>query len=413
MRKTELDRWKRYFDARNDGLTVERAAGKARMSASTAYRFERGEQSSTGLEAAAILGISMVAGMPVAQPLSPEATRALEDFAYFRMRYFGRKSTPWQERAAYEVMRVLEARDNDRHYMVMNMPPGSGKSTLFTHDIPCWLIARRRSIRIMLASRTERQARAYLNRIKRTLEREIPLRANSEDLERGIGWDAEATMQGDFGPFKPEGRSEKWSTEGLVVRQLDDTSLDDKEDTVSAWGADSGFLGGRYDFVVWDDLVDQKNVKTQEARDAIKVWWDDEAESRVEPGGLLLLQGQRISNLDLYRYCLDKKRPDETPKFRHIVYKAHYEDLCTGEHDGLEAWPKSCLIDPYRLPWSHLETLKHNNPRTFAVLYQQEDGDIPNGLVDPMWIKGGLDAEGFDSPGCLDNERAIQEFPRT
>ena len=411
MRKTELDRWKRYFDARNDGLTVERAAGKARMSASTAYRFERGEQSSTGLEAAAILGISIVAGNLVAQPLSPEAKRALEDFAYFRFRYFGRKSTPWQERAAYEVLRVLEARDNDRHYMVMNMPPGSGKSTLFTHDIPCWLIARRRSIRIMLASRTERQARAYLTRIKRTLEREIPLRASSDDLERGIAWDAEAVMQDDFGPFKPEGRSEKWSSEGLVVRQLDDTSLDDKEDTCSAWGADSGFLGGRYDFVVWDDLVDQKNVKTQEARDAIKIWWDDEAESRVEPGGLLLLQGQRISNLDLYRYCLDKKRPDETPKFRHIVYKAHYDDMCTHDHENVKPWPDGCLLDPYRLPWRHLETLHHNNPRTFAVLYQQEDGDIPNGLVDPAWIKGGLDADGYDAPGCLDNERTIHDVP--
>jgi hypothetical protein len=42
--------------------------------------------------------------------------------------------------------------------------------------------------------------------------------------------------------------------EELSVRQLDGVALDDKEATVSAWGKDSGFLGGRFDFVVWDDL---------------------------------------------------------------------------------------------------------------------------------------------------------------
>lgn len=410
MRKTDLDRWRKYFDARNSGLSTERAAGKARMSASTAYRFERGDPSSTGLEAAAILGISMVDGNPVAQPLCEEARRSLEDFAFFRLRYFGRRSTPWQERAAYEVIRAMET--PERSYMVMNEPPGSGKSTLFTHDIPCWVIARNRSKRIMLASRTERQAKAYVGRIKRTLERELPMRASVDDLEKGVAFDAEACLLEDFGVFKPEGRSEKWSNEGFVVRQTDDTAVDDKEDTCSAWGQDSGFLGGRYDLVIWDDLVDGKNTRTADSRDQIKTWWDDEAESRVEPGGLLLFQGQRISNLDLYRYCLDKKNIDETPKYRHVVYKAHYEDLCTGKHEGLEPWPKSCLLDPYRLPWTgHLETLQHNNPRTFAVIYQQEDGDIPNGLVDPAWIKGGLDSEGYDSPGCLDLERFLMDPP--
>ena len=126
----------------------------------------------------------------------------------------------------------------------MNEPPGSGKSTLFTHDIPCWLIVRDRSIRIQIGSRTERQARMYVSRIKRSLERDVPLRADAESLERGLAFDADACLVDDFGPFKPEGRSELWRAESLVVRQLSGVSLDDKEPTVSAWGQDSGFLGG-------------------------------------------------------------------------------------------------------------------------------------------------------------------------
>lgn len=409
MRKVDLDRWEKYFAARNEGIAVEAAAKRARLSPSTAYRFERGDPSSGGLEAASVLGISMVAGNLVAQPLSVEAQRALEDFGYFRLRYFGRRSTPWQERAAYEVLRSVES--NDREYMVMNEPPGSGKSTLFTNDIPCWLIARNRRMRIQIGSRTERQARMYVGRIKRALERDAPLRAAADDLEQGIAFDAEACLQDDFGAFRPEGRTDLWRAEALVVRQLDGVQLDDKEPTVSAWGQDSGFLGGRFDFVLWDDLVDRKNTKTLESKELLREWWDAEAETRLEPGGTLLLQGQRIQHDDLYRYCLDKKTMDEQTKYRHVVYKAHDEDLCTGIHEDVEPWPKGCLLDPHRLPWKHLETLKHNNPRSFSIMYQQEDGDIIGGLVDPAWITGGTDAEGYPAPGCLDKERIFLDPP--
>lgn len=126
---------------------------------------------------------------------------------------------------------------------------------------------------------------------------------------------------------------------------------------------------------------------------------------------MLLLQGQRIAHDDLYRYCLDKRTLDEEPKYRHVVFKAHDEERCTGEHDGLEPWPRSCLLDPYRLPWRHLETLKHNNPRSFEVMYQQQDGDVLGGLVDPAWITGGVDGDGYPAPGCLDKERVFADPP--
>ena len=409
MKAADLKRWEAYFTARNEGIAIEAAARKARLSASTAYRFERGDPGSGGLEAAATLGINMVAGNLVAQPLSEDAKRALDNFVYFRLRYFGRKSTPWQERAAYEILRLVES--EEREYVVMNEPPGSGKSTLFTHDIPCWLIARDRTIRIQIGSRTERQGRMYVGRIKKSLERDAPLRADADSLARGISFDAVACLQDDFGAFKPEGRTDLWRAEALVARQLDGVSLDDKEPTVSAWGQDSGFLGGRFDLVIWDDLVDRKNTKSSESKDSLREWWDSEAETRLEPGGLLLLQGQRIQHDDLYRYCLDKKTLDEKTKYRHIIFKAHDEDLCTGNHDNLKAWPEGCLLDPHRLPWKHLVTLKHNNPRSFAIMYQQEDGDVVGGLVDSMWITGGIDSDGYPAPGCLDKQRSFLDPP--
>ena len=47
---------------------------------------------SQGIEAAAILGVSVVAGAVVQQPLvAARLLMALEDFAFFRRRYFGGK----------------------------------------------------------------------------------------------------------------------------------------------------------------------------------------------------------------------------------------------------------------------------------------------------------------------------------
>lgn len=410
VRRVEVERWGRYFGFRNSGFGVEEAARRSRLSVASAYRFERGDQSSSGLEAAAVLGVDRVGGVFVGEVLCVEARRALSDFGFFRLRYFGRRSSPWQVEAAERVVELLGS--GEREFVVMNEPPGSGKSTLFSHDIPCWLIARDRSIRIMIGSRTERQARSYVGRIKRSLERDVPLRVDADSLVAGLGVDAVATLQDDFGVFKPEGRSEKWRAEELVVRQLDGVALDDKEATVAAYGQDSGFLGGRYDFVIWDDLVDRKNTKTEDARGDVREWWDTEAESRLEPGGLMILQGQRIAANDLYRHCLDKKNLDESRKYQHIVYKAHDVDACVGLHDSdAPAWPEGCLLDPFRLPWKMLEGLQHTSPRTFAVLYQQEDGDTVGGLVDPAWVMGGVDAGGYNSPGCLDKDRVVGEVP--
>lgn len=410
MKKADLVKWERYFEARNQGFGVEPSAKKARIALTTAHRFERGDQSSSGLEAASILGVTSVAGNLVDLPLSEEALKALEDFAYFRLRYFGRKSMPWQERAAYDVLRAVES--NEREYVVINCPPGSGKSTLFTCDIPCWLIAKDRTIRIQVGSRTERQARMYVGRIKRALERDAPIRTDADSLAAGIAFDAEAVLQDDFGSFKPEGRSDLWAANGLVVRQLDGVGLDDKEPTVSAWGMDSGFLGGRFDFVIWDDLIDRRTTRTPEAKESLRDWYSTEAETRLEPGGALILQGQRMMHDDLYRTALDSRTLDDERKYRHIIYKAHDEERCKGEHGrDAQPWPEGCLIDPHRLPWKQLETIRRNSPRTFQVQYQQEDGDTVGGLVEEAWIKGGVDSMGYPAPGCLDRERALGHVP--
>ena len=71
--------------------------------------------------------------------LCPEAQRGLEDFDFFRSYYLGRVPSPWQVEAAYKIVQYLES--PEKEFLVLNCPPGAGKSTLF-HDVAVWCIVR-------------------------------------------------------------------------------------------------------------------------------------------------------------------------------------------------------------------------------------------------------------------------------
>lgn len=418
--------WTRYIRLRDEGYSISESARRAGMSASAAFRFESGNPTSTGHRVKAVVENAALPKVKTGKQLRKEAAHALECFKCFRLRYFGRTSTPWQLHAADEIIRLLAS--DDREYVVLNCPPGSGKTTAFTHDLLAWIAARNRNIRVMIGSRTENQARDHTRRLRNTFERTIPDMATSHEIAYGLRADAQATMQGDYGRFKPE-RQDRWQEKSFVIATEKDQAGSDKEVSFAAYGSDSAFLGGRYDIIIWDDLVDPKNLGTVEMREKLQKWYEDVAETRLEPRGLLILIGQRMHPEDIYRWALNQRSllfddegellPDEDQhdapsRYKHIVYKAHYEDKCSpGSHKvTAPAWPDGCLLDPKRLSWRFLAPKKAQNPANYATVYQQEDGDPSTNLVRQEWIDGGRDADGEYHPGCKDNDRALNELPQ-
>jgi hypothetical protein len=431
---------RKFFGYRRTGFSIVEAAAKAHVPLSTAKRWWRDEQKRikaleedgqlTKYQAKNLKTPDhpmpkkerdlILEGIPTYDELCPEAKRALEDFAYFRRRYFGRISSPWQEAAAYECEALLNT--PHKEYQVVNCPPGSGKSTLFTHDIPAWLACKNRAIRCLIGSRTERQAKWYTGRLRRSFERTVVLEADPDELRLGLGVDAESTLVKDFGYFKPMSipgvGKDPWRIEEFVLAQPGGGAIEDKEASFTAFGMDSGFLGGRFQFIIWDDLVDKTNIRTQEQIDNLIEWYETEAETRLEPGGLLILQGQRMKAGDLYRYALDLETGDEeegeeiTKKYKHVVYKAHYEDKCENKHKTTDPpWPEGCLLDPRRLSWRDLKPIMANKQERFRVLYQQEDVDPASVLVQWDWINGGRGENGVEYVGCFDPGRRLGQLP--
>ena len=246
----------------------------------------------------------MVGGVAGRESYSKEALRGLEDFGFFREYFFARSTNPWAEEAAYKMLEL--AATGREEYVVVNLPPGSGKSTIFTHDLLAWLACRDRGLSQMIGSASQNLANAYTNRLRNTFERTTPVRASAKMLEMGWAKDAKSTLARSYGRFKPLEQGQ-WSRNAFDLAQLDGSKRGEKESSFVGYGMDAGFLGGRFDIVVWDDLVTGKTMATEASREKLITDWENESETRLEPEGLLILQGQRLGPNDLYRYVLDLK----------------------------------------------------------------------------------------------------------
>lgn len=409
------------------GYTVRLAAKKCGFSEATGSALAQEHKYANGRGYNQAKGEKRIPDAPInREKLKPEAIRALEDFEFFRRRYFGHISSPWQLEAAQQAVELLAS--PHKEYVVINCPPGVGKTTLFTHDIPAWLTTRDRSVRGIIGSRTYRQAEMHCARLRRTFERASLVQAKDRERELGLAVDGTGVLAEDFGRFRPTD-GEIWQRGQFTVAQYGETSIDEKESTWTAFGQDSGSLGWRVNYITWDDVVDKRTLRSQDAVEAQREWFDDEAETRLEPAGVLVLPMQRLASHDLSRYCLDKtvleddddadeddptlKTKAGVRKYRHIIYKAHYEDRCKNEHrkTNVKPWPEGCILDPERLPWKEIRAASHL-PK-YKIVYQQEDGDGGNVLVKDVWIHGGLDPEtGIWHDGCLDHNRGPLELPK-
>jgi hypothetical protein len=425
------------------------------------------------------------------------AKEAYKNFGYYRIRYFGRRHILWQiemaqilmawmelGRKAYEAGDEVSAGDTIKG--IVNTPPGGGKTTTITHDFPAWLICRNRDIRIALGARTSPQSERYVRRLRSTLERNVLLNA-------------------EFGRFKPEDpelwRRNEFVVDGVTghaaslpyklslagfdpedprvmehVRDPEDPiheileSLDavfmigEKEPTVTALSQELGFLGGRYDLNIWDDLCDKNNSRTPDQREGLVEWWFAEAESRCEPGGLVALVGTRFGRYDLYNHCkgltyqteddidetlgnvasgsmtaeqiatiredlerelVESGKPygelttagkTELRKSRPIYFyhrfPAHDDKRCPDPSSLRNKDHINCVLDPQRFNYLYLLKQKAANARKYELTYQQLDETTEENLVQMVWLTGGQDSDGFICPGCYDYSRRLLQIPQ-
>ena len=360
--------------------------------------------------------------------LCGEAQRSLEDIEFFSLRYFGIQLLPWQLMSAQRVVELLETPHEE--YAVVNVAPGSGKSRFFGGIIPAWLSVRDRSLRGMFGSATNLGATKLCDALRTEFVRPHYPNAKLSEKDKRDGLELrQSSLAQDFGRFRPEVDGSLWTRSEFEIAQLSDVFRAEKEPSWFAFGKDSTFIGWRAEFVLWDDAWDVRKLRTATSVEDFYEWWDTTAETRLEPGGLFLQQGQRLQPNDISNYCLQKRMEltnreieelggqDNVPmRYHHFVFKAWDDSHPKAtDEDFLDIdsppWPEGPLLSPRRIPWRRLNSLRSNKPDEFNLVYQQDDRNLVGQLVSELWVNGGVDETGELLPGCQDAERRMGEIP--
>lgn len=404
-----------YWTLRSQGFSIANAAKGAGFSEASGKNLEKLPANGAEYRTRAKEEFVPEFAIPLDR-ICEDAKKAIKDRTgvLFCRRYFGWELAPWQQQA-WETMEALYE-NPDREFLLLNMAPGAGKSTILV-AFACKRIVLERSIRVLFISRAHSLAERNTMRVRRALER----------TNLAVG--ATSTLSADFGRFRPRAGGDVWKRDEYVVEQSDGSPIEEKEPTVSAFGFDSEWIGNRVELVLGDDLDSTRSTRNMEIVEKNREVFDNELEPRLEPGGLFVVAQQRLGPFDFSAHCLSKKLlPDDDgsgedvegiAQYRHVIFKAHDEDRCAGlsvpEQRKLHAhdappWPDGCLLAPDRLGWRDVRKAM-NNPTRFKIVYQQEDAAETDALVQKIWLDGGRGEDGVDYLGCYDKDRALWQLP--
>lgn len=137
-----------------------------------------------------------------------------------------------------------------------------------------------------------------------------------------------------------------------------------REPTVTAAGIDNNLVGGHYDIIIMDDVVNRDNVSTQDQIQKIIQRYRDSLDL-LETNGQLIVIGTRWHDSDLYGWILD---PGNNTKasYETMIKQAYTGDIITGQ-DFEALWPgKFSLEELHRRlreeGWAHFSSQYLNNP---------------------------------------------------
>lgn len=163
-------------------------------------------------------------------------------------------------------------------------PRGHGKSTIGDVDFCITKVLRNPDIRIMIGSKTQTQASAFLKEIRTHFEQNVNLIRI-------------------FGDWK-KSRDNIWNDKEFTVNRR---TVIKKEATVSALGASGAVVSKHFDIIIGDDLVGFENARTEAQRKVLKEWFYSSLYPTLEPDGEIHILGTRYSPMDLYEDLIKSK----------------------------------------------------------------------------------------------------------
>jgi predicted phage terminase large subunit-like protein len=230
---------------------------------------------------------------------------------------FGYEAEPHHRIMVDAIERAMARRRN----IVILMPRGSAKTTWGNTIKIAHKVSVEKDIRIGLISNTAKQSNDFSRAIRYTLE------ANTQQHEV-------------FGNLKS---SQKWTD--VEWLRADSRWAGSKDVTLYSAGAGGAIISKRFDVIICDDILDEENTMTPEAREKVETWFWKTLRPCLVPGGIIIVLGTRWAEDDLYQHLIDPVEKGGKG-WDHIIVPAIQKDP-----DGNETsywpgyWPLDKLYD--------------------------------------------------------------------
>ena len=200
------------------------------------------------------------------------------DKVFFNEYYLGLSKAAHQER-------WMENWDKSRFLQLAAR--GHGKSEIYSHALPTREICYTDGIRILLVSKTSDLGEKYLYLVKDEFETNPRIIADFGDLRRGV---QEHSIL--------RGHARKWQSKMFYVVRYGERTA--KDPTMEAIGMGGAITGGRFDIIIVEDPIEEKDCRNRKSRDRHEDWLSGVIEQLLEPAGRVFLIGTRKNRDDLY-----------------------------------------------------------------------------------------------------------------
>jgi len=290
---------------------------------------------------------------------------------------------PFQMNWHYELIaqKLTEVLKGKCNRLIINIPPGTGKTELVTKCFPTWALGKRPDLQIIASGYSANltqsfgsQARDYYN-------------SNTYKL---------------IFPRRPSLRDDQ-NTKALWKNVDGGQYL--------ATGVGGTITGQRANIFIIDDPIKPDEANSDIKREAVNRWFDNTVMSRLfnpEKDAVIIIM-QRTHENDLCGYLMDKAKIGGM-QWDTVIVPA----IATHDEDHRKAGEP---IHPERFPLSALELIRSNNPAVFSTQYQQEPTnkdaqefheeffryyeEIPKGLRVFTVVDPGFKTKDHNDPTCI------------
>ena len=264
---------------------------------------------------------------------------------YFGERYIKPYDKKWTSETAslhYELVNSILKYNR----VQVHVPFEHAKTTWVSIVFPLWQIIKNTNIQILLISSTPKLVAKCLAVISWHL-------LNNKLLLK------------DFPYLKKNEELQKW-TDAQIYLDRDSIS---KDPSVEVVGMGGDILGGRFDYIVGDDVCNRKNMNTKMLRDKSEDWWLNDVTSRIVEDGHIANIGTMQHKDDLGNRLAKKKN------YHYIVKKAIID-----EAKGIVLWKDKFPIESLQKIREDVGTL------VFERSWQSNIKVLEGHILKPEWL---------------------------